>query len=169
MKRLPIILWRADEWTPRVQTAHARKAPPKWHRAFGLLEGPGQPGVNADHRTHIRPRHRPWTFSRLALALVLFFIAFPAHAGWLMVGPDYKQPTNSFPPAYKSEELGSWKEGRPLDNVPKGSWWEVFDDPDLNGLESQAIQANQNLKAAVARVQQARALARVARADLMPA
>jgi multidrug efflux system outer membrane protein len=65
-------------------------------------------------------------------------------------------------------ELGQWKEGRPLDSVPKGNWWEVFDDTNLNGLELQAMQANQSLKAAVARVEQARATARVARSDLLP-
>jgi multidrug efflux system outer membrane protein len=65
-------------------------------------------------------------------------------------------------------ELGAWKEGRPLDNVPKGNWWEMFGDSGLNELESQALSANQELKAAVARVDQARATARVARSDLLP-
>jgi outer membrane protein, multidrug efflux system len=52
--------------------------------------------------------------------------------------------------------------------VPKGNWWEVFGDTNLNELEAQALHANQSLKAAVARVDQARATARVARADLLP-
>jgi outer membrane protein, multidrug efflux system len=91
-----------------------------------------------------------------------------AQAGRLTIGPDYKQPTNSFPGNYKAVELGQWKEGRPLDNVPKGNWWVIFSDTNLNDLELQALQANQDLKAAVARVDQARATARVARADLMP-
>src|SRR6202000_3481445 len=38
----------------------------------------------------------------------------------------------------------------------------------LNGLESQALASNQNLKAAVARVDQSRATARVARSEFMP-
>jgi multidrug efflux pump len=91
-----------------------------------------------------------------------------AQAGMMTVGPDYKPPTNSFPESYKAMELGQWKEGRPLDNVPKGNWWEVFGDTNLNELESQALRANQSLKAAVARVDQARATARVARSDLLP-
>ena len=65
-------------------------------------------------------------------------------------------------------DLGSWKTGEPLDNVPKGNWWTVFNDTNLNALESQAAQASQQLKAAVARVEQSRATARVARADLLP-
>jgi hydrophobe/amphiphile efflux-1 (HAE1) family protein/NodT family efflux transporter outer membrane factor (OMF) lipoprotein len=100
------------------------------------------------------------------IALLLYPVA--AHAGRLTIGPDYKQPTNSIPAQYKAEDLGQWKEGHPLDGVPKGSWWEVFGDATLNQLESQALHANQGVKASVARVDQARATARVARSDLLP-
>jgi multidrug efflux system outer membrane protein len=55
-----------------------------------------------------------------------------------------------------------------LDNVPKGEWWRVFQDQDLNGLESRALVANQDLKAAIARVDQSRATARVARSQFFP-
>ena len=100
--------------------------------------------------------------------LLLLFVVTPAHASWLAVGPDYRPPTNSVPGNYKAIEPGSWKEGQPLDTVPKGNWWEVFGDTNLNALEAQALRANQGLKAAVARVDQARATARVARSDLLP-
>jgi hydrophobe/amphiphile efflux-1 (HAE1) family protein/NodT family efflux transporter outer membrane factor (OMF) lipoprotein len=102
------------------------------------------------------------------VALALLLTVSSATAGLLTVGPDYKQPTNSVPASYKAVELGEWKEGRPLDDVTKGSWWEIFADADLNGLESQALNANQDLKAAFARVDQARAVARVARSELLP-
>lgn len=93
---------------------------------------------------------------------------------WFMpgcaVGPDYERPTTSVPATYKStNELGTWKEGRPLDNVPKGNWWAIFADPTLNALQRQGADENQDLKAAVARVDQARSVARVARSELMPA
>jgi multidrug efflux pump len=104
-----------------------------------------------------------------AILLVASLLSpFSARAGMLTIGPDYSPPTNSFPLNYKAMELGHWKEGRPLDTVPKGRWWEVFGDTNLNDLELQALAANQNLKAAVARVDQARATARVARSDLLP-
>ncbi len=102
------------------------------------------------------------------LIIATLLTPISAHAGPLTIGPDYKPPTNSVPESYKAVELGQWKEGRPLDNVPKGHWWEVFGDTNLNDLELESLQANQNLKAAVARVDQARATARVARADLLP-
>ncbi len=103
------------------------------------------------------------------LAAIVLLLALPsAQAGWFKVGPDYKRPTNAVPAEYKAAELGQWKEGRPLDHVPKGSWWQVFADENLNRLESQALEANQDLKAAIARVDQARATARVARSALLP-
>ena len=86
----------------------------------------------------------------------------------MTVGPDYRRPTSSAPANYKAVELGAWKQGQPLDNLPKGNWWEVFGDPSLNELESEALRANQELKAAVARVDQARATARVVRSELLP-
>jgi multidrug efflux system outer membrane protein len=86
----------------------------------------------------------------------------------LTIGPDYRQPTNSVPPGYKAAELGQWQEGHPLDHVPKGNWWEVFADTNLNSLEAQAFAANQQLKAAIARVDQARDTARIARGDFFP-
>src|SRR5207247_4256905 len=103
-----------------------------------------------------------------AAAIVLLLAVSPAKAGLLTVGPDYRPPTNSVPANYKAVELGAWKEGRPLDNVPKGNWWEIFGDAGLNEQEAQAVRANQELKAAVARVDPARATARVARSELLP-
>jgi multidrug efflux system outer membrane protein len=102
------------------------------------------------------------------VTIALLFAVVSANASWLTVGPDYKQPTNSAPANYKAVDFGAWKEGQPLDNVPKGNWWKIFDDTNLNALESQAVSANQQLKAAVARVDQARDTARIARSELMP-
>jgi multidrug efflux system outer membrane protein len=102
------------------------------------------------------------------ITVALLLTIASANAGVLTIGPDYKQPTNSIPSNYKAVDFGNWKQGQPLDNVPKGNWWEIFNDTNLNVLEAQAVQANQQLKAAVARVDEARATARVARSQLMP-
>jgi hydrophobe/amphiphile efflux-1 (HAE1) family protein/NodT family efflux transporter outer membrane factor (OMF) lipoprotein len=116
------------------------------------------------------PAHAPHAAGAAAGLAAIILLLTPSHAsaGLLEVGPDYRQPTNAVPAAYKSAELGRWKEGAPLDNVPKGAWWETFNDGDLNQLETQAEQANGDLKASMARVDQARATARVARANLLP-
>lgn len=102
------------------------------------------------------------------LLFATLLVSTSAFASLFKVGPDYKPPTNSFPAGYKSAELGDWKEGKPLDQVPKGNWWTVFGDGELDSLEQNALAANQNLKAAAARVGQARATARVARSELLP-
>ena len=42
-----------------------------------------------------------------------------------------------------------------LGQLPKDNWWEVFGDPELSALETQASAANQQLKAAVERFAEA--------------
>jgi len=123
------------------------------------------------HKPAAAPEHKGTALGSAgaAAAIVLLLLAVaPARAGLLTVGPDYHQPSNSAPADYKAVELGAWKEGRPLDGVPKGNWWEIFGDEKLNELESQALKSNQDLKAAVARVDQARATARAARSEFLP-
>lgn len=91
------------------------------------------------------------------------------------VGPDYRRPaalgTNATPVAFAGASPTnsiSWKAAEPSANLPRGSWWEVFRDPELGRLEGMADTANQELAAAVARVDQARALVGVSRAGLWP-
>ncbi len=55
-----------------------------------------------------------------------------------------------------------------MDGQNRGEWWSIFQDPQLDGLEAKVDSANQDLKAAFARLQQARAATRIARADLFP-
>ena len=82
------------------------------------------------------------------------------------VGPKYKTPPVPAPPAYK--EIGNWKMAQPSNQNLGGNWWEIFQDPQLNALEAQISVSNQNLKAAVAQYQEARAALRYARADYYP-
>ena len=82
------------------------------------------------------------------------------------VGPKYRTPTVTAPPAYK--EIGNWKTAQPNDQNLGGNWWELFHDPQLNALEQEITVSNQNLKAAVAQYQQSRAALRYVRADYYP-
>jgi NodT family efflux transporter outer membrane factor (OMF) lipoprotein len=70
------------------------------------------------------------------------------------------------PQAYK--ELGNWKPAQPNDQNLGGTWWTIFQDSQLDALEAQVNVSNQNLKAAEAQYQQARAALRYARADYYP-
>jgi NodT family efflux transporter outer membrane factor (OMF) lipoprotein len=83
-----------------------------------------------------------------------------------VVGPKYHVPAAPAPPAYK--EMGDWKPAQPNDQNLGGSWWTIFQDPQLNALEDQVNVSNQNLKAAEAQFRQARAALRYNRADYYP-
>ena len=82
------------------------------------------------------------------------------------VGPKYKPPSMTAPPAYK--ESANWKPAQPNEQHLGGDWWEIFQDPQLNALEQKVNVSNQNLKAAVAQYQEARAALRYVRADYYP-
>jgi NodT family efflux transporter outer membrane factor (OMF) lipoprotein len=81
--------------------------------------------------------------------------------------PSYKTP-DSAPPASAYQEVGDWKTAQPLDDAARGAWWTIFGDAQLDSLEVKADAANQDMKAALARLEQARAATRIARADLFP-
>ena len=90
------------------------------------------------------------------------------------VGPNYRQPaalTNQpLPKTFTGTVTNGvvWKIAEPSANLPRGEWWQFFSDPELNRLETLAATNNQNLVAAAARFEQARALAAEARADFYP-
>jgi NodT family efflux transporter outer membrane factor (OMF) lipoprotein len=75
------------------------------------------------------------------------------------IGPKYQRPAAPATPAFK--ELNGndqWKMATPSDQLLKGKWWELFNDPELNRLEELVDINNQNVKQAEAQVRQARAL-----------
>jgi multidrug efflux system outer membrane protein len=96
--------------------------------------------------------------------------------------PTYVRPDASVPDVFKEMPLPSgktgsavegastkaWKTAKPAEDTFRGEWWRVFGDSALDGLEKQAADANQDLKAAAARVQQARALVQSARSSWFP-
>jgi NodT family efflux transporter outer membrane factor (OMF) lipoprotein len=103
--------------------------------------------------------------SRKAAERVLIAIAALQLTG-CVVGPKYHPPVVQAPPAYK--EVGDWKPAQPNDQNLGGTWWTIFQDPQLDALESQVDVSNQNLKAAEAQFRQARAALRYSRADYYP-
>jgi NodT family efflux transporter outer membrane factor (OMF) lipoprotein len=103
-------------------------------------------------------RQTPWLGTLLAIAVLQF--------SGCTVGPKYHPPVVQAPSAYK--EAGDWKPAQPNDQNLGGSWWTIFNDPQLNALEDQINVGNQNLKAAEAQFRQARAALRYNRADYYP-
>ena len=86
-----------------------------------------------------------------ALSLLLFGCS---------VGPDYKRPETPTPPNWlASPEPAAW---------PSAGWWHGFGSAKLDGYIAQAQSGNFDLAAAMARVREADAQARIAGAPLLP-
>lgn len=76
------------------------------------------------------------------------------------VGPDYVRPASELPTLYPLADGGQIKSDR--------QWWSQFKDPVLDGLVSQALNQNKDLKLAIARVLEAQASSSEVRALLFP-
>ena len=106
----------------------------------------------------------------LAAAVTAFAIA------GCSVGPKYRQPAATVqPPAstYKESPTqfpnsGEWKVADPQDAMLHGKWWEIYNDPELNGLEDQLNINNQNIKQSFENFMAARTLVAQARSQLFP-
>ena len=83
-----------------------------------------------------------------------------------MVGPDYVRPVAPAPAEFK--EAAGWKVAQPSDAAPRGEWWAVFNDADLDALVAQVDISNQTVLAAEARVREALAATQASRAALFP-
>jgi multidrug efflux system outer membrane protein len=83
-------------------------------------------------------------------------------AGACMVGPDYVRPSVERPARFKSQAIS--EVGPP---IPE-EWWRLYREPELDRLIATASESNQTVRQAVARVDEARALARVAGSFLYP-
>jgi NodT family efflux transporter outer membrane factor (OMF) lipoprotein len=87
------------------------------------------------------------------------------------VGPKYRRPELQAPADYKEpvpERYREWQTAHPADAELRGDWWALFEDPELNALEEQVDINNQNLKAADARFEHARALIKVNQSQRYP-
>ena len=71
------------------------------------------------------------------------------------VGPDYQQPHVESPPEWRTDSY--WHVAEPSHAPMDLNWWASFADPTLNTLETQALDQNQTLAAAVAHYEQAKA------------
>jgi multidrug efflux system outer membrane protein len=118
-------------------------------------------------------------------SVIAAFCLFTFLAG-CAVGPNYDRPAalksqplpNTFGQSLApngaitnlvtATNLGDWKPAQPSAHLPHDHWWELFNDPELNRLQTLAASENQELAANLSRFEQARALVNVARADFFP-
>jgi multidrug efflux system outer membrane protein len=103
--------------------------------------------------TEMSPRARAWIASTLTSLVI----------GCAPVGPNYARPQMPSPPQYRFVEGA--QQAETLADAP---WFQVFEDQTLQGLIKEAIASNLDLRMAVARVEEARARAGVAKSFLYP-
>jgi multidrug efflux system outer membrane protein len=92
------------------------------------------------------------------------------------VGPDYHRPAalphQPLPKAFTVVTSGTntvtWKVAEPASDVPRGNWWQVFSNAELDSLEQLALTNNQNLVSLEAQLEQARQEVNVARSEFYP-
>ena len=83
--------------------------------------------------------------------------------GGCALGPDYRRPDVPTP--------GAWRDAAPAADpasLADLAWWQLFQDEELKALVRIALEENKDLRIAVTRVDQARALLGIARADQFP-
>lgn len=100
-------------------------------------------------------RHAPLAS---APALVAALVLVP---GCLM-GPDFERPAIDSPPAFRGQEPPSDQ------SIADQPWWEIYQDPTLADLIRSAIEDNYDLRIAITRIEQARAIAAQSRSGLFP-
>ncbi|KPJ79531.1 MAG: hypothetical protein AMJ58_11615 [Gammaproteobacteria bacterium SG8_30] len=88
-------------------------------------------------------------------------LAAAAVLGGCAVGPDYQRPELDTPAVY----VQPVEQGESLANTP---WWDLFQDPKLAELIRLALEKNQDLGIAAARVDEFRSLVGVTRASQFP-
>lgn len=103
---------------------------------------------------------------RKAFLPLLAAASFVLFLAGCTVGPKYERATA--PVTAKWDISEPWRQSDPKDAAPKGEWWSVFHDDELNSLEKEALAANQTLQSAIGNYHQARATAAIQVATLFP-
>ena len=83
-----------------------------------------------------------------------------------MVGPKYKRPPVTVPDTYRG--LAADAGPQTATSIGDEKWWEVFQDPQLQGLIREALSQNYDVRIAATRVLQAQAVLGITRADQFP-
>ncbi|MEO5715920.1 MAG: efflux transporter outer membrane subunit [Luteolibacter sp.] len=103
------------------------------------------------------------TLRRLLAAGILL----PAFTGCAPVGPNHEVPGMELPASFSDHGV-KWKRQSP-DTLPKPrAWWKLYNDTTLTSLVERALDSNQNLAAASARLRQAREISKATRSLYFP-
>jgi multidrug efflux system outer membrane protein len=97
-----------------------------------------------------------------ACARLIGLVTLACVSAGCLVGPNYKRPELASPQQFR------FVEGPQAETLADVPWFQVFDDPALQELIKAAIANNLDLRAAVARVEEMRARAGIAKSYLYP-
>ena len=95
---------------------------------------------------------------------LVVLLALVASITACMVGPNYKTPVVEVPDLWHDAATEGVADGQ----SPVHKWWETFDDPILVDLIHRAQAANLDLRQAVSRIRETRALRRITGGDRVP-
>jgi multidrug efflux system outer membrane protein len=76
------------------------------------------------------------------------------------LGPDYERPAMELPAAYPEQDVGA--------AALRSDWWTLYNDPKLDELVAATLERNADIRLAVARIEEADANLRAARAAFLP-
>jgi len=145
-----------DDATPEISiTASAR-----CDHGPVLSEDPVEPAgdvtARPDSARQLASRRDIVVLSRRAVALAL-----PIFAAACSLGPEYEKPNPQTPARWQASDAGAGQ-------WPDPTWWTSFGSTELSQLVQTSLAANQDIQAAIARILQAEASARIAGAALYP-
>ena len=112
------------------------------------------------------PGPRPATVRTRSVRVAASGLAAAALAA-CSLAPPLKIP--DVPIAEQFREAAPWTPAQPADAQSRGAWWTLYRDRELDGLQTRLIANSPDLAAALARYQQAQALADQTRSGLVPA
>jgi outer membrane protein, multidrug efflux system len=134
---------------------------PRHAALVGRIGQPETAAAGASHTTALR-----------SVGIVILLAALLAGCA---VGPNYERPAalpaNPMPAAFGDPAItnvGDWKVAEPSAHLPRRNWWQLYNDAELNRLETLAATNNQQIAVALANFDQARAAVGIARADFFP-
>lgn len=96
----------------------------------------------------------------------LFVIILLCSVAGCSFSPKKQAPVMNLPANFK--ESRGWKVAQPADHLPRGNWWSIFHDSDLDAIMKSLEVSNQSLQSAVAKAQQTSALLTAAKLAFLP-
>src|SRR5262245_34795634 len=93
--------------------------------------------------------------NRLSRTKVIALLSGDFFLPGCFLAPHYKRPSVDTPASFKegisvssTTAAAVWKAAKPEDTLPKGPWWRMFNDPQLDQLEEKVLSSNQTIKQA---------------------